>query len=443
MDCPSLDLSFCDAFSYPQEVRQHWIRIGKEIVETINDVTAIAVLGSTSRGELTYQQSDGYFRLYSDYELLVLTPTSPSKAEKADLQSRVDALYEEFQLPGPIFDIDITINTHREMLFKKWFDRTLFVYDTMATSHSLYGENIRNYLGNVSVDEIDRGYLKNLVPTRLCNQTYLIPEKVISGNPSDFEHSVYLYSLARNCLEIPTIILPHYGFYEGTFRNRIMKLKGVDCGYLSSGYFIDILEECMSVKDDLVFSYPDWKYYSAFLQGYSSLADWILNQNSTREPGDTLDLIDRLCSANVRVQSQGIIPFKRRIEQRLQYTLGAIQMTNCKRFFKWFFANKRLLWIGVFLGLHGWLYSLLHPGKTKQVLGHEPHVFRHYVIQKLEVMFNELDINRGIEIPTTPSEKAWIELREKATTLYAQMEPGKSPQSIRKAMTWTDDEGYK
>ena len=64
------DLSFAEKYKYPAQVREHF----KEVLSNIDGSTVEAVIltGSASRGELSYQITDGGISLYSDYEFLVI-----------------------------------------------------------------------------------------------------------------------------------------------------------------------------------------------------------------------------------------------------------------------------------------------------------------------------------------------------------------------------------
>jgi len=433
-DCPEFDLSFCDRYGYPSAIRSHWRAIAEAVAKELPAVESIVALGSTTRGELTYE-NDNSLWLLSDYELQAVTPSSPPADKQAALSERLRALKSDWDVGGPIFDIDVTVNSRAELFVKRFLDRTLFVYDAIATGHTVYGRDITAYLGSPSPARIDGRYLNQLVPTRLHNQLYLTPRKVASSDATAAERTVYRYTLARNCLEIATILTPQRGHFRPAFGERIDELERVDEGYLGGDEFIDHLSACLDTKQSLEFRLAPWKYHAGFLSGYASLTAWLLDDGPTQSVDALLPFLRRLRATSVSPFSRQPLPLKRRVAGQLRYVRAAVPESGWAAGLRWLLTDERLDAAALLLALHAWLFARLYPDRTTEVLGCDPARAQHALPEFVEATYDRIVLDGTITLDSGNPEE-WLRARRKTATALARMSVGKDEASIRKTMTW-------
>ena len=234
-------------FNYPDIVTEHL----SGIINAIKPFTCSLLLtGSTARGELTCINIDGITRVMSDYEF-VLVPVNPFEKNKMQILDAIKELEITYLKNHPLCHIDISFMNNEGI---KSLPKTLQTHENRINGISMLGEDLRNHMPVVNLNNLDYKELNEIILWRLLALLLHAPYSLKVENPSDqIINYSYRYLIYRNVLDLTTWILPRNGILLPSFSERILYLK--KCSSKLSfvkkypDKFLSFLYEAMEVKN--------------------------------------------------------------------------------------------------------------------------------------------------------------------------------------------------
>jgi len=204
------------------------------------NILSIIMLGSGSRGELTYSLTDG-LRIYGDYEFLIVTKNRSAKNSAKNLQMRLSELPKKWGVFNPEFHIDFGITTESTLRF---LPKTLWTFETKTGGRVVYGRNFISNFPVVTAENNDLGFLQELVFVRLWNIVSNLPDV---GKENREKELTINYLYARNILDVLTILLPHEGVLVCGYAKRMSRAEDILIG-TAWEQDIPIFQHCTEVK---------------------------------------------------------------------------------------------------------------------------------------------------------------------------------------------------
>lgn len=197
---------------------------------------SVLLLGSLSRGEGTWQATDAGVRMLSDIEYFTIYPDGfDGLAEFAEFAK--EAQREVFNdQDASLFHIDNTF-VRRESL--PHMERKLLTYDAAQMGKTVVGEDCIPLLPDITVKNINRCDIRDILTHRVFSVLhYGLPMK----REGDMEG--YRYSLAKNSLDLMTVLLVSRGLLESGFVRRMELMKTLPIDEKIKKYFA----YCLSIK---------------------------------------------------------------------------------------------------------------------------------------------------------------------------------------------------
>lgn len=197
---------------------------------------SILLLGSFSRGEASWKVIDGIDTLVSDIEFMTIVP--PSFSQFARLEKIfIDA--KEIMFPdqkSSLFHIDPGIGKGTTL---SSLERKLITYDANVFARTVVGPDLKSTLPNVTYDNINMNDIWEVMIHRIFSILYW-------GRPlkKDGKLEEYRYNLAKNSLDLMTVLLVNHHQLVSGFANRLNAINKLNIDNLYKSYF----EYCLSVK---------------------------------------------------------------------------------------------------------------------------------------------------------------------------------------------------
>lgn len=197
---------------------------------------SVILLGSLSRGEGTWQSTDTGVRMLSDIEYFTVYPDGfEGLADFADFSKEVQREVFADQ-DSSLFHIDNTF-VRRESLSR--MERKLLTYDATKMGKTVVGEDCLSLLPSITVENINLCDIRDILTHRVFSVLhYGLPMK----REGDMEG--YRYSLAKNSLDLMTVLLVSRGLLESGFVRRLEKIKTLPIDEQIKKYFT----YCLSIK---------------------------------------------------------------------------------------------------------------------------------------------------------------------------------------------------
>lgn len=261
-----------DRLGYDRVVRE-LIRSAVEVFSEILKPASVILVGSASRAELSYRRYDNKFEFFSDLEFIIISDVSEKQV--GDVQRAIRKLEAPFQL-NPLFHIDYSILNSAEFKHNAAFGhiRTL---EMIENGEIVYGKNLLRDLPSVSIDHLEPGRLRELILIRLFNMLLYTPYNIVKKKYDSHTELLYKYILARNLLEIPTILLPFLGVCRTSYSTRLQWLKENGEVLIANGIdldFVEAQEKALRGKMDLCFSDSMPTILEETLKYYRKLICW-------------------------------------------------------------------------------------------------------------------------------------------------------------------------
>lgn len=197
---------------------------------------SVLLLGSLSRGEGTWQPTDTGARLLSDIEYFTIYPdgfdgldafTAFSKGVQREVFADQDS---------SLFHID---NTFVRRGALPSMERKLLTYDALKMGKTMVGEDCVPLLPAITVENINLCDIRDILTHRVFSVLYYgLPMK------REGDLSGYRYSLAKNSLDLMTVLLMSHGLLESGFVRRLELVKTLSIDDRLKAYFT----YCLSIK---------------------------------------------------------------------------------------------------------------------------------------------------------------------------------------------------
>lgn len=207
---------------------------------------SIILLGSLSRGEGTWQYTDAGVRMLSDIEYFTVYPDGfDGLAAFADFSKEVQREVFADQ-DSSLFHIDNTF-VRRESLPR--MERKLLTYDAIQMGKNVVGEDCLSLLPSITVKNINLCDIRDILTHRVFSVLYYgLPMK----REGDMEG--YRYSLAKNSLDLMTVLLVSRGLLESGFIRRLERVKTLPVDEQIKKYFAYCLSIKLSTACDITFT---------------------------------------------------------------------------------------------------------------------------------------------------------------------------------------------
>lgn len=230
---------------YPKEIQD----LLKRIVNILGtkDILSIMALGSLPRGELTYKPVNGKLFIFSDIDLLVIRKDRIRIEEETAVRKTLKDLKEEFQPGNPLFDITVeflTLQDFKQLPFKVRF------YELKESGDILFGQDLRYLIPKFDMSSLNIKDTNNIIIRRLFSILLYFPKALFEGKKPDLAQSAFKYIIARNALDIATVLLFSKGIFLPTYRRRVEYIISKPDDFINDfgPDFPDFLTGCLRIK---------------------------------------------------------------------------------------------------------------------------------------------------------------------------------------------------
>jgi len=233
-----------------RKVDSFFALLSEENEKKYKNALSILLLGSLSRGEATWRQTeDGNIQMLSDIEFFTVYPNSFSQFSLFD-EDLKRASEEVFGTNNTsLFHID---NTYVNINALHKMERKLLIYDAKVFGQCVVGEDILSLLPEISVNTINWCDIWDIMTHRVFSVLYY-------GFPFKRQgmENEYRYSLAKNSLDLMTVILVENKRLESGFERRLNMLKEMDIPSKWIEYFTYCLDIKLGKKSECEYTLGD------------------------------------------------------------------------------------------------------------------------------------------------------------------------------------------
>ncbi len=197
---------------------------------------SVILLGSLSRGEATWIETDSGISMISDIEFFTVYDQGFTGFAEFDKAIKAVAKRVFADQSSVLFHID---NTYvcRQRLGN--MERKLLTYDAKQMGKTVVGRDDICLLPQISLDNINLWDIKDILTHRIFSVLYYgLPLK------SRGELTQYRYSLAKNSLDLMTVLLCQHHRMASGFINRLELVKQLPVDNHMKEYF----SYCLSIK---------------------------------------------------------------------------------------------------------------------------------------------------------------------------------------------------
>ncbi len=386
-------LGFVDEYNYPPQVKEQF----EEIVSFIDSsrVKSVLLTGSTSRGELSYLTTNGGLEVYSDYEFLIIANSGVDPSDLLRLEEAYGELEKKYS-SNPLFHIDFSF------IDMKALSRVPFHlkhYETKENGITIYGENLKHLLPDITLKNLDFKDLNEVLIWRLWAMLLYLPKNLLAGKGRVCEEDIYKYVLCRNLLDLATWILPYRGVLLPSFKERISYLnssfsKLQDGCFMDKG-FLDLMNESMTGKFKLEFNRNLLDLYTTAIHYFVKAKEYLLMQNGVNrgddEDGDiVLAKESRQFFHDYHYRRKGYEVF---------FFLKHFESMGIQHGLRWIFAGKYGLMLEFLCNIHLALVSRLNGNKDL------------YYLDRASSILQKLSTRKEPEINTKRFSESWLALR--------------------------------
>ncbi|MDF1512668.1 MAG: hypothetical protein P1S60_02545 [Anaerolineae bacterium] len=240
---------------YPVEIKQHFKDLINIMVDTLQP-TAIYLLGSAARGELSWlQHPSGQLELFSDLEFAIITKRRIGPEKCHLMQQQLHNLENQIANPNPLFHIDTLFRERRRL---RTMPRIIFTFEFKANGLLLYGDDLRSAIPDVTLKNLDQRNTNEILYKRLWAILLYLPTSFVHGNPGTEAVRVTGYTLCRNALDLTTVVLPREGCLLPSYQQRVDFLVE-NATHLNlvqelGFHFPSFMQTCLERRRDLDFS---------------------------------------------------------------------------------------------------------------------------------------------------------------------------------------------
>jgi hypothetical protein len=194
-----------EKYGYPPVLIEVISRFSECVLSLFEDSDpGVLLIGSASRGELSWLNEAGNIQLFSDIEFLVSVTKKNSKKERM-FQELISKLEAEYDL-GEIFHIDYTIIKWNKL---PGLDKKFFIFECQQCGIDFGERSVRNELPIVSRSNLNWRELNEILLHRLNSILHILPLSFFDKKMTEKEENNLALSLAKNSLDITTWLHPY------------------------------------------------------------------------------------------------------------------------------------------------------------------------------------------------------------------------------------------
>ena len=193
------------SYGYPPELYEAVNRF----VDNANEIfleysPGVLLIGSSSRGELSWSRKNDQVRLYSDIEFLVAV-NKKDKKSILEFENKINLLEKKCAF-GDLFHIDYTIIPWAKL---PGLEKKFFIYESKVCGIDLTVESVASNLPEVSRENISWKELNEVLVHRLTSILHVIPASIFYSSMTETERQTVSLNLAKNSLDITTWLHPY------------------------------------------------------------------------------------------------------------------------------------------------------------------------------------------------------------------------------------------
>ena len=208
-----------------------------EINETKYDgQLSVILLGSLSRGEGSWGVNHGQLILYSDIEFFTVVPSSFNKKGlfAEEIQKTAAECFSKYG--GDLFHVD---NTFLEKESIKMIERKILTFDAKNMGKMMMGDNCLHIFPYIDIKNINLEDIWDVMIHRMFYVSYYGTNYRKNGDTEG-----YRYTIAKNSLDLMTVLLAKHGKLVSGFRQKLEALKEFN---IPKEYY-DFFEYCLMIK---------------------------------------------------------------------------------------------------------------------------------------------------------------------------------------------------
>ena len=197
---------------------------------------SVVLLGSLSRGEGTWINESGRDILVSDIEFFTVYPEEAGSFEEYDkfITSYAKEVFGENA--SSLFHAD---NSYVLKSRLKSMEKKLLTYDAVHFGKCVVGEDVMPLFPKIDIHNINLYDIRYILTHRVFAVLYYGFPLKEQGDEAE-----YCYCLAKNSLDLMTVLLVENGILESGFINRYSKIKELSI----DGKIKDYFGYCLSLK---------------------------------------------------------------------------------------------------------------------------------------------------------------------------------------------------
>lgn len=220
-----------------QEVNNFFKMLEDYNQKEFNGEISILLLGSMSRGEATWKKINGQDIIVSDIEVFTLLPIGFSKLDRL-YQVFNDAKVKCFpDQNSSLFHIDYCVSCNGYDM--STMERKLITFDANAFAYTVVGKDYKYTMPSVNYSNINMLDIWEVLIHRIFSVLYWGKPLKESGKLEE-----YRYNIAKNSLDLMTVLLVNHGQLISGFANRLEAIKRLNIDNEIKKY----LEYCLSIK---------------------------------------------------------------------------------------------------------------------------------------------------------------------------------------------------
>ena len=244
------------------QVNRYFARLAEYNDTYCNGKLSILLLGSLSRGEGTWQATESGARMLSDIEYFTFYPDDFDGFEAftdyaKEIQREVFADQD-----SSLFHID---NSFLRRSALPRLERKLLTYDAIRMGKTVVGEDCLSLLPVITIENINLSDIRDVLTHRVFSVLhYGLPMK----REGDLDG--YRYSLAKNSLDLMTVLLVSHGILDSGFIRRLELVMSLPVEQRVKEYFSYCLSIKLSSECDYIFTIEEME--EQFLQMVKDLS---------------------------------------------------------------------------------------------------------------------------------------------------------------------------
>ena len=237
---------------------------------------SLYLTGSAARGEAVFRTVAGRPVFFSDYEFISVSSRPPAAGTRTAIRRDLNAIEALQANPNPLFHIDLA---HFQAWRLSRLPRNIFTFELKANARLLHGRDVRSRFPAVTPRGSDLRLVNEIVLKRLWALCVLLPNTFITGSPGGTAEQARSYVLARNALDLATVLLPHAGILMPGYaaRDDVLQARWAQLPFAGTfgNAFPVFMHACLESRRSLALTAPPAEIYAVLLGYIERLLAWL------------------------------------------------------------------------------------------------------------------------------------------------------------------------